>query len=270
MRPVLLLTAAIIATLFLPASADSRKAVVLRIDPGGFHSSKADIHAVCKSAGDQLLKHMVGQEKITIMVSKGTHGPIALFARGEHGEYRVKLDTGKTFWAQYAYQFAHEICHVLCRYEDDYKGNLWFEETLAELSSLYCLREMSRAWRENPPYPNWKSFAPKLGDYTDEIIRKREGYLEILKIGLPAYYRQHAAHLSRNGTDRDKNGAMAIALLALVERQPEHWNAIRWVNSSPSPEGETFVQYLAKWRAAVPEKHKMFVDSVAEIYGMEL
>ena len=251
-------------------TAGAKDAVTIKINPAGFVASKADIHAVCKSAGEPLLRHMPDLDPTTIAVSKGEHGPIALFRRGRNGEYQVRLDTGQTYWAQYAYQFAHEICHVLCRYEDDYKGNLWFEETLAELSSLYCLREMARTWRTNPPYSNWKGFAPKLSDYTDDIIRKRTDHLEILKTGLPAYYRKHAAHLTKNGTDRAKHGAMAIALLALIERDPQHWNAIRWVNSSPSPEGETFTQYLTKWHRAVPPKHKEFVASVADLFGITL
>lgn len=265
----LLLTAALSA-LAPPASAESKAALTIRVNPQGFEASKADIHAVCRSAGDQLLKHMDGLEKTTVVVSKGKHGPIALFDRGGKGEFHLKLDTGQTYWSQYSYQFAHEICHVLCRYEDDYKGNLWFEETLCELASLYCLREMSRTWRTDPPYANWKAFAPSLRDYTDDILRKRVDYLEILKSGLPAYYRKHAAHLVKNATDREKNGSMAVVLLALFERQPEHWNAIRWVNPAPSPEGETFAQYLTKWRDAVPEKHKQFVESIAGMYGVTL
>ncbi len=264
----------LIASFLLAAAAasraDTKSAVKIRIDPAGFGASQADIRAVCTSAGDQLVKHMKGLEAIRIVVTKGTHGPIALFDRGEQGEFQVKLDTGGNYWSQYAYQFAHEICHVLCRYQDDYKGNLWFEETLAELASLYCLREMAMAWRKNPPYQNWKSYAPLLRDYTDDIIRKREGYLEILKTGLPAYYKKHAAHLTANATDREKNGAMAIALLAVFEREPGHWDAIRWINSAPSPEGETFADYLTTWRNAVPERHRKFVESMAGMFGVAL
>lgn len=268
-RSSILIATALVVT-SLPALSDSRKAVTLKINTDGFGASKADIHAVCKSAGDQLLKHMDGLEKFTIAVSKGKHGPISLFKRGEQGDYQVRLDTGKTFWAQYSYQFAHEICHVLCRYEDDYRGNLWFEETLAELASLYCLREMATVWRKNPPYSNWKSFAPSLRDYTDTVQRERDDYLEIARTGLQLYYRKHAEHLTKNGTDREKNGAIAIVLLALFERQPEQWNAIRWVNSTPSPEGETFAHYLTKWRDAVPAKHTTFVEEIAALFGVSL
>ncbi len=252
------------------SQADSRKSLIIEVAPEGFHASRADILAVCRSAADQLLAHMDDLEKTTVAVSRGQHGPIALFKRGSKGEYQVRLDTGKTYWAQYSYQFAHEICHVLCRYENDYTGNLWFEETLCEVASLFCLRRMSVEWRRNAPYDNWKSFAPSLRDYTDDIARKRADYLEIVETGLPAYYRQHAGHFKDNPTDRAKNGAMALILLAAFERQPRHWNAIRWLNSSPSPEGESFEQYLDKWYRAVPAKHAGFIQSLAALYGVPL
>lgn len=124
--------------------------------------------------------------------------------------------------------------------------------------------------RTNAPYENWRSYAPLLRDYTDEIERTRHDYLEIMRTGMPAYYQKHARHLSSNGTDREKNGAMALVLLAAFERQPQHWNAIRWLNSSPSPKGETFPQYLLKWQRAAPPKHSAFISSIASLYGLSL
>ena len=269
-RIPLILPTALFALLPLASPADSRKALAIQVNPEGFNASKADIHAVCRSAADQLLRHMKGLEKTTTLVSRGDHGPIVLFRRGEKGEHLIRLTTGKLYWAQYAYQFSHEICHVLCGYDQDFRGNLWFEETICETASLYCMRRMSVEWRTNAPYGNWKSYAPLLRDYTDEIERNRKDYLEIIRTGMPAYYRKHAQHLSSNGTDRKKNGAMALVMLAVFERHPQNWNAIRWLNSSPSPKGETFTQYLSKWKRAVPKEHSAFVSSIADLYGISL
>ena len=264
------LPAAILVFLQLGSQADSRKSLTIQVNAEGFNASKADIHAVCRSAADQLLRHMSGLEKTTANVSRGTNGPIVLFRRGKKGEHLIRLATEKLYWAQYAYQFSHEICHVLCGYDEDFRGNLWFEETICEVASLYCMRRMSVEWRTNAPYENWRSYAPLLRDYTDEIERTRNDYLEIMRTGMPAYYQKHARHLSSNGTDREKNGAMALVLLAAFERQPQHWNAIRWLNSAPSPKGETFPQYLLKWQRAAPPKHSAFISSIASLYGLSL
>ena len=63
---------------------------------------------------------------------------------------------------------------------------------------------------------------------------------------------------------------MALVILRLLERTPGHWNAVRWLNSSPSSPGETFLQYLTKWRNAVPMQHREFVDSIGTLFGLSL
>ena len=64
--------------------------------------------------------------------------PIVLFKRGPRGGSSL-LNTSDRYWCQYAFQFAHEIGHILCRYKDGDSTNKWFEETLCETASLYAL-----------------------------------------------------------------------------------------------------------------------------------
>jgi len=255
---------------FISFAATAPAQVKIKVIEDGFNARASDIRAVCKSAGDQLLQHMVDLKPLTIEISKGDGTPISLFKRGENGQVRVVLTARKLFWAQYAYQFSHEICHVLCRFENDYRGNLWFEETLCETASLYCLRRMAEVWRTSAPYKSWQGFAPHLRSYTDSIGLKRKDYPELLRTGSRAYYFKHARYLIHNATDREKNGAFAQALLTLFERTPEHWNAIQYLNSTPSPKGETFPRYLAKWHNAAPEKHQEFIVSIARMFGIKM
>ena len=63
---------------------------------------------------------------------------------------------------------------------------------------------------------------------------------------------------------------MAVVLLGFFESDPGQWEAIRWLNSSPSPQGESFRDYLKKWRDAVPETHRAFVEGIAGLYGVEM
>jgi hypothetical protein len=63
---------------------------------------------------------------------------------------------------------------------------------------------------------------------------------------------------------------MALILLRLFEEKPERWDAVRWLNSSPPAGGDTFQQYLRKWRDAVPMRHKAFVKKIAGLYGVNI
>lgn len=241
-----------------------------RVEARGFNASDRDIKAVCDSAGRELWKHFSDYKIEKFVVERRKGGPIVLFARNKRGEIVIKLDTGHTYWCQYAYQFAHEFCHILAGFEEDYSGNMWFEETLAETASLYAIRAMSRSWKNDPPYGHWKGFRDALRDYSDNTISKWTKVYEIYEKGLGGFYKAHQAELAKEPCNRKLNGAMAQVFLKLFEEDPSRWGAIRWLNSAPSPKGETFEQYLTKWHRAAPDKHKPFVKKVAHLYGVTL
>ena len=58
---------------------------------------------------------------------------------------------GSPKWDQFAYQFSHGLCHVLCDYER-LRGNPnnWFHEAICELASVFTLRRMAERWLTDP------------------------------------------------------------------------------------------------------------------------
>ncbi|QDU28634.1 hypothetical protein ETAA8_37370 [Anatilimnocola aggregata] len=239
-----------------------------RVDATDFSASEADIRAVCDSAARQLWPLFADYELEPFVVTRGQSGPITLYKRNDRREIVVKLDTSNTLWSQYAYQFGHEFCHVLCGFREGDSSNRWFEETLSETASLYVLRGMARDWKDGPPYKHWASYRDNLREYADNVIRQRAHTREIYAKGMPAFYRDHEAQLRKTATDRELNGAMAVVLLSYFEEQPTRWEAIRWLNSLPPPAKESFADFLQRWQGAVPEKHRLFVADVAKLYGV--
>lgn len=259
---------AVAAGLWLVAAAGRGGVVTIRVEEEGFGVSAADIGAVCGSVAGRLTAGWPDAPAVKVVVVHGGPFPLTVFGRNERGEVVVRLATGGTYWSQYAYQFSHELCHVLSGCEDDFKGNLWFEESLCEAASLYCLRRMSEEWRTRPPYPNWRDYAPALADYARDLIDRRALLPELRKEGLPAFYRRHRARLASEPCDRELNGAIAVVLLELLEAEPHAWQAIRWLNPSPSPDGETFQAYLRKWHDAAPRTHRPFIARLADRFGV--
>jgi len=241
-----------------------------RVDAPDFEASEADIRAVCDSAAKQLWPLFPDYQLEPFVVTRGKSGPITLFQRNDRREIVLKLDTGNTFWSQYAYQFGHEFCHVLCGFREKDRSNLWFEETVCETASLYVLRGMARDWKDEPPYKHWSSYRDSLRGYADNVIRERKLAREIYTAGMPAFYRAHEASLRKNPTDRDLNGAMAVVLLSYFEAEPTRWEAVRWLNAQPAPKDESFAEFLQRWHAAVPEKHQAFAGEIAKLYGLSL
>ncbi|MEM7015103.1 MAG: hypothetical protein AAF585_26890, partial [Verrucomicrobiota bacterium] len=172
-----------------------------------------------------------------------------------------------TFWSQYAYQFAHEFCHILCGFDNDRSKHEWFEEMICETASLFAMRAMSKAWKNDAPYPNWVDYRHALKKYADDVIEKRP---KVSKKDLAAYYIENREELHKTTTNRELNGAIASVFLEWFEAEPKHWESIRWINPSPAAADEDFGDYLKKWREAAPERHKEFIQRIADAFGEEL
>jgi len=261
--------------LFAGGAADARQdrqvpPPAYRVETAGFEASEADIRAVLDSAVRELWRFFPGHQIEPLVVVRGRSAPIALYDRNERGEIVVHLNTERTFWCQYAYQFSHEFCHVLCGFKAGYQGNRWFEETLCETASLFVMRRMSRTWKDSPPYGHWKDYRDSLREYADDVIRNRDQVCEIYSKGLPEFYRTHRATLENEPGSRELNGAMSLVFLQLFEQQPQRWESVRWLNSTPASEGDTFAVFLQKWHDAVPAKHRLFVKQVAALYGVAI
>ena len=229
-------------------------------------ASLPEVEAVLRSAAAPLWKYFPERSLEPIVVVRGREGPIVHYQRNVVGEIVMKLDTQDYLWCQYVYQFAHEFCHILCGYRDQpWKGHNWFEETLCEMASLFVLRRLSATWEAAPPYPAWRAYAPEFRRYAQTVMDSRSqvggGHLGDL-------YQQHRRDLERTPSDRHLTGAMALTLLGLVEGAPESWESLAWLNTQNAPEGEPFPAYLARWRDAVPGRHRGFVDEVARQFGV--
>ena len=259
-----------------PAAAQKKDAPVdrplpsYRVEAAGFKSAELDIKAVCDSAAGELWRHLKPYKLDAFVVKRGNNGPFFSFVKNSRGELEILLDTGKTYWSQYAYQFSHEFLHLLCGSAARDPRNLWFEETLAETSSLFVMRAMARSWKKKPPYPHWADYRDSLRQYVDNIVVGRALVSEINRDGLGSFYRKRSEELEKNCCAREVNGAMAVVLLRYFEEKPGRWEAVRWLNGSKSRKGQTFRQYLRTWLDAAPERHKAFIRKLAGLYGFAL
>ncbi|MFP6751050.1 MAG: hypothetical protein VB855_05210 [Pirellulaceae bacterium] len=235
--------------------------------PGDWGSSELeDIRRVCVSSAGALWSQLSEDGLAPILVRRSQTGPISLYKRGEGNEYVVELDTSNNAWAQCAFQFSHEFCHILCNYRNVPNRQLWFEETLCECASLFALRQMAEEWKTKAPYSNWTSYAPALGDYAADRIKK----FDAQKDPVSKFYQTHRATLEESANNRELNGYIAVKLLPLFEKTPSAWQALRYLNLGPKKENMSFKNYLSGWHDRVPKEHKQFVKKVAEEFGIDL
>ena len=223
------------------------------------------VNKVLHAAAAELWQYFPDHKLDPILVEP-RGGPIVLFRRGKNGEYFVRLNTGETYWAQYVYQFSHEVCHILGRYREQDESNKWFEESLCELASLFVLRQLSERWEKEPPYKHWKGKDQGLHSYAADRIKT--GALPPGKT-LAQWRRDNADALTKNATNREKNQIAATMLLPLFEKSPQHWEAIWHLNQGEN-KPRTFDEYLRNWHDHAPAKHQAFIRAIANEFEVRI
>jgi hypothetical protein len=251
-----------------PAPAAPAGPLLLRVEGDGWGASKEDIEKVISSAAEQIFPLFPGRTLKPIIVTRGRIVPITLDQKGPAGEWQVKLATGGTFWAQYTYQFAHELCHVLSNCDQHRRGKQqWFDETLCETSSLFVLSKMHKAWSDHPPYSNWKDWGVHFDEYLNALLAERARRLppdqtmgQWIKAVLPELVNEHQV------TSHSK--LVATYLLPIFQDEPEGWEALNWYGTAGEKDQELdFELYLRSWKTRVPEKHKAFVGKIQKLFG---
>jgi hypothetical protein len=246
--------------------------LVFRIEAGEWGgASPEDIRRVLESTGRELLKHIPQNKIIHIHVVASDTVPQVDFKRAANGEYTVRLSVRGRFWAQFAFQFGHELGHIVSHYErinDNKIGNenKWFEETVAEVASLFVLGRMAETWKTDPPYMNWKSFAPALKEYLDKMLKDTE----IPGVDkMPQWFSDNRPALKADPHLRVRNRVVAIHIFKMLERDPSQWEAFRYLNLGRPDATNSFESFLDNWYFSAPKNNKGIVKEVVDLLGIK-
>lgn len=247
---------------------ETRPRLEIRVLEGGWgDASTEDIETVLRSVAAMLLEHFPDRRWNPVLVAHTDEHPLTLYEKGPNGEYRVFLSARDRHWAHYAYEFAHELSHILTHYEhyasETVTANQWFVEALCEAASLYALRRLAVAWEIAPPHPRWRPFAPAFAQFAQRFIDERHRRLPP-DTSLAAWFEQRERDLRRNPYLRAHNEVVANVLLPLFEENPEIWQAIAYLPAT----GAGFRDYLHAWRANAPEDCKGFITHVMALFGV--
>lgn len=194
--------------------------------------------------------------------------PQVMYRSRNETRYTIKLSARDRYWAQYAYQFAHEFCHVLSNYEQLQKNpNNWFHETICELASVFTLRRMAERWHSDPPAPNWVSFADNLDKYYKEHMSRPETQLSG-GVSLQSWLSDNEDTLRvanyREEAERNKQHWVAYQLLPIFEEFPAGWNAIRHLPTSTG----YLKDYLNEWYSLVDLEDQPFVVRLSNAFWL--
>ena len=227
-----------------------------------------DIQRLLEDVSGQLLRYFAHPPsgRIRVQCRPNEACPRVLYRASPKDDYVMWLTTRNRLWSQFAYQFAHELCHILSEYERlQSLPNKWFQESLCELASIFAIKQMSLTWQTAPPYPNWRDYASSLSAYAEELITRDECRLPA-GVSLREWLHVNEPNLRADPYQRPFNRLVAVQLLPLFQSSPEQWQCIRYMPDC----NESFAEFLSLWHGACPDEHKVFVSRIADLCGVTI
>ena len=243
----------------------------IRVEGEGWGQvEKAEIQAVLESVAEQLITRPSPRLAGTIVVTHGSGSPVTLYEKGAQGTYQVRLSASDRRWAQYAYQFGHELCHVMSNFEVHStlaSNNQWFEEALCEAAGLHALRGMAVTWKNAPPYPAWADYAQAFRDYATHLAREPHRKLPG-DTGMATWLQQNLDELRGNPYRREKNEVVAMQLLPLFESDAGNWASLYALNRNPAVSSMSFPDYLRCWHRDAQGASRDFVGKIMTLLAI--
>lgn len=235
-----------------------------------------DVHWVLDTVARQVLSDVppLEHDPISIYVIPRNDFPEVLLERNPEGAYIVRLTARDERLYQFAYQFSHELCHILSNY--DHKElrdgklpieNQWFEESLCEAVSIFTLRRLAATWDEHPPLRKWAGYGSKFHAYADQLLSQKHRQLAPNQT-FGDWYKANAASLSANPYDREKDELIAGQLLPIFAKNDTYWQSIIYLNPFRESAVQPFAQYLHDWYKASPEQSRVPVKGIFLLFGL--
>ena len=252
-----------------------RAELLITVEKGDWgRASIRDIKTVLQSVGDTMMQDFPNRGIDAVVVRHGQSGPRVLARKTEKGAYRVELNVQDARWSQFAYQFAHELCHIFSNYDQrpvasvsEDRAHQWFEEALCDAVSIYTLRRMASVWRDAPPHPGWEGYASAFEDYAQRLTNAQHRQLAADDT-FKRWYARNLRDLEANPYLRVKNELIALQFVSLFDSSPGSVRAIGYLHRE-TPARPGFDAYLTSWLDCCPPEIRNVVLRIIALFDAQ-
>lgn len=229
-----------------------------------------DIALLLNAVVAEMSQYFPDRQLDTITVFPAQHGPVVLYEKGPKNEYQVLLAAKGEHWAEYVYEFSHELFHIFSRYEyhapPHRVRHQWFEEMLCEAVSLHMLKRFSAKWEQSPPKAEWKGYAHELHQFTRRALSEHHRQLPA-NVSFEEWFLKNESRLVDQPYLRKKNELVATIFLPLIEEVPD-WRAVSYLNVDHQEGEANFRNHLARWYRKTPPSQREFVARAAAVFNL--
>ncbi|USD53664.1 hypothetical protein [Vibrio sp. SCSIO 43155] len=171
------------------------------------------------------------------------------------GDFVITLscDSGE-YWAQVAYQLAHEICHLYSNHSQQRNHKFkWLEESFCEAASLAVLSYMAEHWTEFTLGKVTPSFAGAIDDYVQNLRAKATQTFKTSK-EFTDWLSSNMELLEASSTNRELNRIVAFYLYdEVLSIEPSVWAIVETLNTWDCGSDSNFDEFNSSWRAKCEE-----------------
>jgi hypothetical protein len=200
------------------------------------------------------------RQPAAVVVDSHTSGPPYIWLHdGSDPSAWIIVDTGPRDWSRLAYQFGHELGHVLCNSwgPDAAPRNpcQWLEEALAEAFSIRGLGLLADSWTSNPPFPGDAAFGGAITGYRNNLLTQyrtvaaEQGAIDNLAV----WFRSHRDALETDGGVNGATRGIVSACLEEMETDPACVEGLGALNRWPERSGAPIEDYLRSWDQSCTE-----------------
>ncbi len=192
-----------------------------------------------------------------LRVDEHTSGPPAIWLHPDGSSMAwIIVDIGERDWSRLAYQFGHELGHVMANsWQPHAKPTLpcqWLEEALVESFSLRGLGRLAESWRQNPPFPEDNAFGESIAKYRQDILQRCSTLADSQGLSRNTWFADNRKEIELPGLNQYAMAACPT-FLAEFERTPSCVEALGALNRWPGRTGLPIEDYLCQWEASCVE-----------------
>jgi hypothetical protein len=212
------------------------------------------VREVCLSG----LKLVSDRQPERLLVDNHSEGPPAIWLHADPPEAAwIILDVAPAAWSQLAYQFGHELGHVLCNSWDrsakPQPPTQWLEEAMAEAFSIRGLALLAASWEVSPPFADDAGFASSIRQYRQDLLETyKTAHEQESALDAASWFHAHREALG-NGRSATKGSAALLPILAMLEDDRACVEDLGAANRWPTRTGIPIEDYVTQWEKSCAE-----------------
>ena len=220
--------------------------------PGAAATVLSRMREVCLSG----LKLLSDQQPVAIRVEDHSSGSPAIWLHDDRTQMAwIIVDIGGRDWCKLAYQFGHELGHVLCNSwgpaSKPQQPCQWLEEAMVEAFSIRGLALLAASWAKDPPFAGDAAFAGAIRQYRENTIANyKKAGAPALEADIRVWFGKSRNALEHSAGLGEAEGPAILAILAAMERDGSCVEDLGAVNRWPARSGVPLEGYLRLWEAS--------------------